>query len=90
MNNCVGPITDALIDKAISEVNKKKTKEKIMSGVIDPLLKDISNRYYPHFITITSMLAVIVLLLISVLILLIIQKMDSCTIYSRDNRVITL
>ena len=74
MEKCIGPITETLINKAVKEINKKKNKEKIMRGVIDPLLMDLSTRYYPYFITITSVLAVIIFLLIAVLVLLVIQR----------------
>jgi len=77
MNKCIGPITESLLNKAIKEINKKKTKEKIMKGIIDPLLKDLTDRYYPYFITITSVLIVIIILLISILVLLVIQKCPS-------------
>lgn len=74
MEKCVGPITETLLNKCIKEINKKKTKEKIMKGVIDPLLKDLTDRYYPYFITITSVLIVIIILLISILVLVVVQK----------------
>jgi hypothetical protein len=76
MDKCIGPVTETLINKAVKEINKKKNKEKIMKGVIDPLLKDLSTRYYPYFITITSVLAVIIFLLIAVLVLLVIQNSE--------------
>lgn len=79
MEKCIGPITETILNKAIKEINKKKTKEKIMRGVIDPLLKDLSNRYYPYFITITSVLIVIIILLISILVLLVIQRCSTNT-----------
>lgn len=72
MNTYIGPITNDLIDKITNEVKKKKTKEKIMRNIIDPLLCDIAKRYYPYLIMITSVLVIIILLLI--VILLILQK----------------
>jgi uncharacterized membrane protein len=77
MNKCIGPMTENLLNKVIKEVNKKKTKNKIMRDVIDPLLKDLFDRYYPYFITITSVLAVIIILLISILVLIVIQKFSN-------------
>jgi hypothetical protein len=73
MSSYVGPITNSVIDGVIKEINKKKTKEKIMRHVIDPLLCDLSIRYYPHFITITIVLVVIIILLIAILIILVIN-----------------
>jgi hypothetical protein len=73
MSTYVGPITNTIIDGIIKEINKKKTKEKIMTNVIDPLLCDLSVRYYPHFVTITIVLTVIIMLLIAILIILVIN-----------------
>ncbi len=75
MSNFVGPLTNTIIDAVSKEINKKKTKEKIMIGIIDPLLCDLTTRYYPHLITITIILVVIVLLLVSILTLLILQRL---------------
>ena len=74
MNTCIGPITNGFIDKITNEVKKKKTKEKIMKGIVDPLLRDIATRYYPYLITITSILVIIIFLLIVILVLLVLQK----------------
>ena len=56
--------------------HSEKTKEKIMTGILDPLLCDLSSRYYPHLMTITVILVIIILLLISILILLVIQRYE--------------
>lgn len=74
MNKYVGPLTDGIIDSVVKEIKKKKTKEKIMVGIVDPLLCDLTNRYYPHLMTITIILVVVVLLLIGILILLVLQR----------------
>ena len=75
MSSFVGPVTNKIIDAVSKEINKKKTKEKIMSGIIDPLICDLTTRYYPHLMTITIILVVIVLLLVSILSLLILQRL---------------
>ena len=54
-----GPITNSVIDGVISEIKKKKTKEKIMKNIVDPLLCDLTTRYYPYLITITIILVLI-------------------------------
>lgn len=77
MNNYVGPLTNTFIDAVTKEIKKKKTKEKIMTGIIDPLLCDLITRYYPHLMTIIIIMAIIVLLLVSILTLLILQKVSS-------------
>jgi hypothetical protein len=69
MEGYVSSFTDSILNKLSCEVNKKKTKEKIMNNIIDPLLKDLATRYYPYFIIIIVILGIIVLLLISILIL---------------------
>ena len=63
----VGPITDAVINQITKEVKKKKTKDKIINNVLNPLLSDVTNRYYPHFIGVTATLIVILILLLTIL-----------------------
>ena len=46
----IGPITDNLLNSCIIEFRKENNKEKIFKNIIDPLLVDISLRYYPYFI----------------------------------------
>ena len=69
MSTYIGPITDAAIECVVKEVNKKETKEKIMSCIIDPFLSDLSMRYYPYFIMLIIILLLIVILLVALLIL---------------------
>ena len=65
----IGPITDGIVNGLIDEFKKKKTKEKIVKNIIDPLLCDIAEKYYPHIITLIVVLALMILLLISILII---------------------
>lgn len=74
MNKYIGPITNTVIDGIIKEIKKKKIKEKIMKNIFDPLLCDLTTRYYPHFLTITIILVVMVLLLISILVMLVLSN----------------
>lgn len=74
METCVPSVINELITHITKELKHKKTKEKIMKGIVDPLLKSISIRYYPYLITITSILIIIIILLIIILVLLILQK----------------
>lgn len=74
MDNFIGPLTNSMLDNVIKEIKKKKNKEKIMKNIIDPLLCDITNRYYPHFMTVTIILVLMVILLITILIMIVIQK----------------
>lgn len=73
----IGPITDGLIDGIIKEINKKKTKNKIMKNIFEPLLCDLTSRYYPHFMTVTVILTIMILLLISILLIVILARNDS-------------
>lgn len=75
MNSYIGPIANTVIDGVVKEIRKKKTKEKIMKGIIDPLLCDITTRYYPHLMSIMVVLVVMVLLLVSILILTVLQRL---------------
>ncbi len=67
--NFVGPITDAILDSVITELNKVETKEKIMKQIIDPLLKDMSTRYYPYFMMIIIVLLIVIILLVTILVI---------------------
>ena len=75
MDSYIGPMTNSFIDKLINvastEIKKKKNKQKIMKNIIDPLLKDISSRYYHYLVTITTIMVIIIILLLSILILLV-------------------
>lgn len=74
MDNYIGPITSGIIDKIIKEIKKKETKEKIMINIVDPLLKDLSTRYYPHFMVITIILIVIVAMLLAILCVVLLNR----------------
>lgn len=65
----IGPVTNAVIDSIIKELKKKQTKEKVMNCIIDPLLRDMSSRYYPYFMMIIVVMLVIIILLVSILII---------------------
>lgn len=64
----IGPVTDAAINCVIKELKKKETKEKVMEHIIDPLLRDMSSRYYPYFMMVIVILLIIIILLVSILI----------------------
>lgn len=81
MTDYTGKITNTIIDIVSKEINKKKNKEKIMTNIIDPLLCDLTRRYYPHLITVTVILVVILLLLVSILSLLVLQRLTDSNEY---------
>lgn len=65
----IGPLTNTIIDCVIKELKKKQTKEKVMNNIVDPLLRDMSSRYYPYFMMIIVVMLVIIILLVSILII---------------------
>lgn len=73
----IGPVTDAIIASLGDEIKKPETREKIMTSVIDPLVADIMNRYYPFFIVTIIILVVIIALLLAILILSVSNKSQS-------------
>ena len=64
----IGPMTENLINGFVDELKKKKNRDKIMRNVIEPILTDIDNRYFPHMMTLTMLLTLIIILLIMLLI----------------------
>jgi fatty-acid desaturase len=70
----LGPVTDRLINLLVTEVKKKQNKEKIMKYVINPILCDISKRYYSYVIMSIIVLILVILLLISILVLTVVKK----------------
>ena len=77
MDGYIGPLTNTIIDNIVKEFKKKHNKEKLFKNVIDPLLKDLTTRYYPHFVTITAILIIIVILLIILLFVVVMDKYGS-------------
>ena len=74
MSQIIGSLTNTVLDSIVKEMKKQKNKEKIMKNVIDPLLCDITTRYYPHFLTVTIILVVMFILLIAILIITLFKK----------------
>jgi hypothetical protein len=77
MEKYAGPITSGIIDSVVQEIKKKKNKDIIISEIIEPLICELTARYYPHMMTIISILVIIILLLISILVVLL-SKNDKC------------
>ncbi len=65
----IGPLTDEIINNFIKELKKKKHRDKIMKNIIDPLLCDINDKYYPHMMMLTIFLVLIIILLTLLLIM---------------------
>lgn len=77
MSTSIGPLTNSIIDGIIKEIKKKKTKEKIMTHIVDPLLCDLTSRYYPHLMIVMIVLIMMIILLISILIMIMCSKFSS-------------
>lgn len=69
LSSFIGPTTNAVIELVVKAIKKRKTREKVMKNIIDPLLCDLSSRYYPYFIMIIVILLLIVILLVCILII---------------------
>lgn len=67
MDSYIGPITSGIIDNLVKEIKRKENKEKIINNIIDPLIYDITRRYYPHFLVVTFLLILIIVILIVIL-----------------------
>ena len=75
--NFIGPITDNIINSCIEEIKKEKNKKKIMKYIIEPILTDINNRYYPYIMTLVFILIIIITLL-SLLLITNINENSKC------------
>lgn len=69
MTTHIGPITDEIVDGLVKEFQRKKIKDKIVKYMIDPILCDIAEKYYPHIVTLMVLLALMILLMTSILIM---------------------
>ena len=67
-------MTDAVLNSIVKELKKQENKEKIMNNIIDPLLCDLSSRYYPYFTMVIIVLLLIVILLVALLIVTVTYK----------------
>lgn len=68
MTNYIGPLTKTIIENISIELKKKENRDNIMNNIIDPLISDLTVRYYPYFITIIIILILIIILLVSIVI----------------------
>lgn len=82
MDTVIGPITGKFINNVVNELKKEHNKNKIIKGIIDPILQNISKRYYGHFITFTGILILMVIMLITLLVIIILNKNQTIKIMS--------
>lgn len=74
MDKIISSITENVLNKFASEVNRESNKKVIMTKIIEPLLQEIFSRYYVHFISVTVVLVLIIILLIIILIMAIVDR----------------
>jgi len=63
----MGPLVEQFMQYCVAEFKKQDTKDKIFDEIVNPLLKDISARYYSYFIMVIITLVIIIVLLIAIL-----------------------
>jgi len=63
----IGPWTNDVLNACISEFQKPKTREKITTKIIDPIVKEISSKLLPYFATLLILQVFIVALVFYVL-----------------------
>lgn len=64
----IGPITSTVIDAILNELKKKETRDKIHEEIFNPLLMDVTSKYYSYFVFIIILLVLIIVLLTSLLV----------------------
>ncbi len=72
--NAVGPMTSNIITSLISELKKKYNKDKIIKYFIDPIIVDITSRYYSYFLSLILIVIFMVIMLITLVILIVFNK----------------
>lgn len=72
--NTVGPMTSGFIKSLILEAKKKYNKDKIIKYFIDPIINDITSRYYSYFLSLILILIFMVLMLIILIVLFVFNK----------------
>ena len=58
-----GEFSNGLLNSCLKELKKKENRDKIMNDVIDPIVSDITCKYYPHFLLLTILQFLMVILL---------------------------
>ena len=60
-------LTDNIVDMCVDEFNKPNIKNKVKTNIVDPIVKDINERYYYQFLMLIILLTSIVIILLMVL-----------------------
>jgi hypothetical protein len=72
MKTGIGNFTDTFLNYCIKEINKKQTRDKINSHIIDPIISDVNKRIFPYLLTYTLLIILILILILIILIYLVI------------------
>jgi hypothetical protein len=67
-------MTSKIITNIINELKKKYNKEKIMKYFIDPIIKNITDKYYSYFLSLMLILIFMVVMLIILILLIIFNR----------------
>ena len=74
MTDFIGPFTNDIIEKFICHIKKKENKDKIIKHFVNPILKDIMDKYYSYFLSLIIILIFMMVLLITLIFLFIYNK----------------
>lgn len=64
----IGPITQDILDTCIGELKKKDSIDKISKFILNPLYKEIKNKFYLHYMFIAALQIMIIILLFYIII----------------------
>lgn len=73
----LSPFVEDMINKIIEEAKKKKHRDNLMKNMIEPILEDINDKYYPHMMTLMVLLCLIIILL-TLLLIANVKTMNAC------------
>jgi hypothetical protein len=65
---------DQALDKLVISLNKPEFKKKLNQHIIDPFIQDVYQKTHNYFITIISLYAITILLLLVIMSILITKK----------------
>jgi len=67
MTTSIGPMTNAIFDKIMSEFKRKEVKDTLMDTVVEPFMDDIWNKYSKYFVLLVILQITIIILLFVIL-----------------------
>lgn len=67
MSTSIGPMTNAIFDKIMTECKRKEVKDTLMDTIVEPFIDDVWNKYSKYFILLIVLQVAIIVLLVLVL-----------------------